>query len=174
MSLTVAQILDIARLSQALATLDIAKGQAFGKRVVPETPQILYTERKAVEWMYNIDPANTSLTLTSNYLYSLCRGYNLQAQNISGTAGVITPVDPSQIPNPYDFVVTGSSLIPTGGNSVILPAFIGFNVLLVRNGLPQSMLNVSGNSYFSWNKSLGLLTLSPAVYQDEQIQIYPV
>ena len=122
MPLTVAQILDIARLSQALATLDIAKGQAFGKRVVPETPQILYTERKAVEWMYNIDPANTSLTLTSNYLYSLCRGYNLQAQNISGTAGVITPVDPSQIPNPYDFVVTGSSLIPTGGNSVILPA----------------------------------------------------
>ena len=82
MPLTVAQILDIARLSQALATLDIAKGQAFGKRVVPETPQILYTERKAVEWMYNIDPANTSLTLTSNYLYSLCRGYNLQAQNI--------------------------------------------------------------------------------------------
>ena len=174
MPLTVAQILDIARLSQALATLDIAKGQAFGKRVVPETPQILYTERKAVEWMYNIDPANTSLTLTSNYLYSLCRGYNLQAQNISGTAGVITPVDPSQIPNPYDFVVTGSSLIPTGGNSVILPAFIGFNVLLVRNGLPQSMLNVSGNSYFSWNKSLGLLTLSPAVYDGEQIQIYPV
>jgi hypothetical protein len=174
MALTVAQILDIARLSQALATLDMTKGALYGRRIAPETPQILYAETKAVEWQYNLDPANTSLQLTSNYLYSLCRGYNLQAQNISGTAGVITPVNPAQVPNPYDFVVTASSLIPDGGNSVIIPAYIGFNLLFVRNGLPQSMLNVSGNSYFSWNKNLGLLTISPAAYAGEQFTLYPV
>ena len=73
MALTVANILDIARISQYIATLDIAKGSFFGKRVVPETPQILYNERKAVEYWYNLDPNDSSLVETSNYLYALCR-----------------------------------------------------------------------------------------------------
>ena len=174
MPLTVAQILDIAKISQYIATIDIEKGKFMGKRVVPDTPQILYNERKAVEWLYNIDPADTSLTQTSNYLYSLCRGYNLQAQQIAGTGGTITPVNPSQIPNPYDFEVTASSLIPDGANSAVISAFIGFNLLFVRNGIPQSTLNIGGNSYFSWNKTLGIITISPAAYSGEQFQLYPV
>ena len=173
MALTVAQILDIAKISQYIATIDIEKGSFFGKRVVPETPQILYNERKAVEWLYNLDPADTSLVETSNYLYSLCRGYNLQAQQISGTGGTITPVNPSQIPSPYDFEVTATSIIPAGATSATLSAFIGFNILFVRNGIPQSTLNLGG-SYFSWNKSLGLITISPAATLSENFQIYPI
>lgn len=174
MALTVAQILDIARISQYIATLDIEKGKFFGRRIAPETPQILYNERKAVEWQYNLDPADTSLTETSNYLYSLCRGYNLQAQQISGTGGTITPVNPSQIPSPYIFEVSSTSLVPTGANSATISAFIGFNVLFVRNGIPQSTLNINGDSYFSWNKNLGLLTIHPAAIQGEIFQIYPI
>lgn len=174
MPLTVAQILDIAKISQYIATIDIEKGALFGKRVVPETPQILYNERKAVEWMYNINPAETSLTETANYLYSLCRGYNLQAQQISGTGGTITPVNPSQIPNPYIFEVSNTSLVPTGAINATIPAFIGFNVLFVRNGIPQSTLNLNGDSYYSWNKNLGLLTINPAAIAGEIFQIYPI
>lgn len=173
MPLTVAQIIDIAKISQYLAQNDVQKGSLFSAPVAPMTPQILYLERKAVEWMYNLDPSNTSLVQTSQYLYSLCRGYNLQAQQISGTAGTISPVIPSQIPNPYDFEVTASSLIADGQSTVTIPAFIGFNVLLVRNGIPQSTLNLGG-SYYSWVKSTGVLTISPAAFLGEQIQIYPV
>lgn len=175
MPLTVNDIINIAKISQYLALRDSQKGSLFGKRVVPETAQILYNERKAVEWMYEIDPANTSLTLTSNYLYSLCRGYNLQAQAILGTntGGSVAPITPTSIPNAYDFVVSGSSLIPTGASSVTLNAYIGWNVLLVRGGIVQSNIN-TGGSYFSWNKTTGLLTISPQAYQDEQFQIYPV
>jgi hypothetical protein len=172
--LTVAQILDIAKISQFLATIDVEKGSLFGKRVVPETPQILYNERKAVEWLYNLNPADSSLVETSNYLYSLCRGYNLQAQQISGTGGVITPVNPTQIPNPYIFEVSATSIVPTGATSATLTAFIGFNVLFVRNGIPQSTLNLNGDSYFSWNKNLGLLTIHPAAIAGEVFQIYPI
>lgn len=173
MALTVAQIIDIAKISQFLATVDVEKGSLFGQRVVPETPQILYLERSAVEWMYNHDPANPTLRETSNYLYSLCRGYNLQAQQISGTGGVISPVNPSEIPAPYDFEVTATSLIPAGATSASIPAFIGFNILFVRNGVPQSTLNLGG-SYYSWNKALGIITISPAAYLSENLQIYPI
>lgn len=172
--LTVAQIIDVAKISQYLATLDVENGSLYGKRVVPETPQILYVIRKGVEWMYDHDPANPSLIETSNYLYSLCRGYNLQAQQISGTGGVITPVNPTQIPSPYDFEVSATSIIPDGATSATLSAFIGFNLLFVRNGIPQSTLNIGGNSYFSWNKPLGIITISPAAFLGESYQIYPV
>ena len=172
--LTVAQILDVAKISQYLATIDIEKGSLFGQRVVPETPQILSNEIFAVESWYNLNPADPTLIETSNYLYALCRGYNLQAQQISGTGGVITPVNPTQIPNPYDFEVTPSSIVPAGATNATLSAFIGFNLLFVRNGIPQSTLNIGGNSYYSWNKNLGLLTISPAAILGEQFQLYPV
>jgi len=174
MALTVADILNIARISQYIATIDIEKGKFFGRRIAPETPQILYNERKAVEWQYNLNPADTSLTETSNYLYSLCRGYNLQAQQIAGTGGTISPVNPSQIPSPYDFEVTASSIVPAGATTATLSAFIGFNLLFVRNGIPQSTLNIGGNSYYSWNKNLGLLTISPAAIAGEQFALYPI
>jgi len=35
-----------------------------------------------------------SLIATSNYLYSLCRGYNLAAAYISGSGGGVTPINP--------------------------------------------------------------------------------
>jgi len=173
MPLTVAQIIDVAKISQYLAQNDVLKGNLFSPPMARTTPQILYLERKAVEWMYNIDPANTSLVQTSQYLYSLCRGYNLQAQQISGTAGAISPVVPAQIPNPYDFEVTASSLIADGQSTVTLNAFIGFNVLFVRNGIPQSIIN-TGGSYYSWVKATGVFTISPAAVLGEQFQIYPV
>lgn len=173
MPLTVAQIIDIAKVSQYLALNDVQKGSLFSPRVAPMTPQILYLERKAVEWMYDLDPGNSSLPQTSAYLYSLCRGYNLQAQQISGTAGSISPVNPAQIPNPYDFEVTASSFIADGQSTVTIPAFIGFNVLFVRNGIPQYTVN-TGQSYFSWVKATGVFTISPAAMTGEQFAIYPI
>ena len=174
MPLTITQILDFAKISQYIATIDIESGKFYGRRVVPETPQVLYNERKAVEYWYNLSPNDPSLIETSNYLYSLCRGYNLQAQQIAGTGGVITPVIPSQIPNPLIFEVSPTTVVPSGATSATITGFIGFNVLFVRNGIPQSTLNINGDSYFSWSKNLGLLTIHPAAITGEVFQIYPI
>jgi len=175
MPLSINDIINIARISQYLAIDDVEKGKLYDKRIAPLTPQILYTIRKGVEWMYGNYPGNDSLPMTANYLFSLCRGYNLQAQAILGTStgGSVAPVTPASIPNAYDFVVSGSSLIPTGASSVTIPAYIGWNVLVVRGGIVQSNIN-TGGSYYSWNKTTGLLTIYPAAYVDEQFQIYPV
>ncbi len=97
MPLTTAQIINIAKVSEYLARVDSARGSLFGQRVSPNAAMILYMERKAVEWMYDHDPTNSTLTLTSNYLYSLCRGYNLQGANIvnGGSGGSVSPITPS-------------------------------------------------------------------------------
>lgn len=176
MPLTVAQIINVAKISQFLAAQDAARGSLFGKRVSPQTARTLYLERKAVEWMYGIDPADTSLTLTSNYLYSLCRGYNLQAQNISGNGGSVSPVNnnTSSTPSPYEFIVSGSSFITTGTGTISIPTFANYNVLFVRNNIPQSTVDLGSGSYYSWDRNTKVFTCTPAASADELFQIYPV
>jgi len=174
MPLTVPQIIEIAKISQFLSQIDVAKGSLFGKRIAPSTPIVLYCERKAVEWLYNLDPNDSTLTLTANYLYSLCRGYNLKAQSITGGGGsVVPPVPPSQ-PLPLQFIVAASgTTFIDGQSSVTLTSFIGYNLLFSRNGIPQS--TVAGQpSLYTWNRSTGLMTISPAAVLDELFQIYPV
>jgi len=61
MPLTVLQIINIAKISQYLAAQDVAKGSLFGNRITPDTPKILYMERKAVEWLYNLTPNLTEV-----------------------------------------------------------------------------------------------------------------
>lgn len=175
MSYTVSQIINIAKISQYLAKIDVAKGSLFGQRIAPNTPQILYAERKAVEWMYNLDPTDSTLTLTANYLYSLCRGYNLKAASISGGGGSVSPVDPvSPTPSPYQFIVAASGeLINNGESSVTITAFIGYNLLFSRGGIPQSTVTTEP-SYYSWDKTSGLFTISPAAITGELFQIYAI
>lgn len=177
MALSVSDIIAIARISQYLAQDDALKGSLFGKRVAPKTPLVLYAERKAVEWMYNLDPSDDTLRLTANYLYSLCRGYNLKARGIldSGGGGSISPVNPETAPSPIQFNVSGSTLLSTGATSATVSSFQGYNLLLVRGGIPQTTVNEGGGaSYYSWDRNLALLTISPAAQAGELFQLYPI
>lgn len=176
MPLSIPDIISIAKISEYLAADDIAKGSLFGTRIAPKTPRILYMERVAVEGRYNLDPSDTTLTLTSNYLYSLCRGYNLKAQGIlsTGGGGAVSPISPASAPTPIQFTVSASSMIPTGGTTVTISSFLGFNLLLVRGGIPQTTVNDGdGGTYYSWDKSLAQLTIFPAANLGELFQLYP-
>jgi len=172
--MTVPQIIQIAKISQYLAADDASKGVLFGARKAPETAKVLYMERKAVEFLYDLDPTDTSLVLTANYLYSLCRGYNLKAMSITGGGGSIAPVNPSTQPLPLQFIVAASgTTFIDGQSSVVLTSYIGYNLLFSRGGIPQSTVT-SESSYYSWNRNTGLLTISPAANLSELFQIYPV
>jgi hypothetical protein len=97
--MTTLEIINIAKVSQYLAAVDVAKGVLYGKRVTPLTAKILYAERAALEWMYSLDPTNDSLIEVGDYVYSLCRGYNLQAQyiiNSSSGGGGVVPIGIAQ------------------------------------------------------------------------------
>ena len=139
MPLTTLQIINIAKVSQYLAQNDVAKGNLFSPRKIPITPQILYAERKAVEWLYNLDPTNSTLTLTGNYLYSLCRGYNLQAQNIinTGGGGSVSPVTPTA-PNIFPLYLKSSDF--SDSTHYNNPNIVGFQMALFVNEYTQQWL----------------------------------
>lgn len=171
-NLTPTQIVNIARVSQYLAGDDVAKGCLFGARKIPTSDRLLYMERKAVQWMLNLDPTNETLRLTSNYLYSICRGYNLRARGVTGSGGSVSPVTPGTMPNPIEFVVTGSSYIPTGDSTKTITTFIGWNLLFIRNNISQSTVD-NGGTYFSWNRATGAFEMFGAAAEDELLQFYP-
>lgn len=174
MSLSVENIIRIAKVSEYLSKIDVANGSLWGERIAPNTPQLLYMERMAVEWLYNLDPTDETLPMTANYLYKFCRGYNLKANSITG-GGTVSPINPITAPNPYDFEVDGSSFVATGATTKNFPStWVGYNLLFVRNGIPQSTLNIGGNSYYSWDRNTAVLTLSPAAQAGESFQFYPV
>lgn len=92
---TVSEIISIAKVSQYLAQVDILKKGLFGGGIDRLLPRKLYCIRKNVEWMYEVDAADTTLTATSNYLYALCAPYNVQAQLIIGGGGGGVVVNPA-------------------------------------------------------------------------------
>ena len=115
---------------------------------------------------------NPTLILTANYLYSLCRGYNLKAQSITGGGSVAPPV-PGTTPSPLIFIVNSSSFIQDGQSSKVITDFIGFNLLFARNGIPQSTVTTE-LTYYSWNKTTGLFTCVGAAVDTELFALYPI
>ena len=131
--------------------------------------------RKNLSWLYNKDSTDTRLIPIANYLYWLCDRWALIAQNISGNGGSVATIS-GTTQTPYEFIVDAStSFIISGQSSQTITAFIGFNVIFVRNNITQSTVDAGGgSSYYSWNKSTGLFTISPAAVLTELFQIYPV
>lgn len=110
----------------------------------------------------------------ANYLYWMCGKFQIEAQFIiQGVGGgIVSVLNPFATPNPLEFEVDGSSYVIDGGSSATFTQFIGYNILFMRNNIPQSIVN-NGGSYFSWNKTTGQFSISPAAYTGELFQIYP-
>lgn len=105
MSLTVLQKINIAKLSQGYALEAIVKGGLYGNGIDLNLSRKLYCIRKNVEWLYNLDSSDTTLTATSNYLISLCYNVFLANNNIPG--GTVAPIAPTiSIKSPI--MITGS------------------------------------------------------------------
>lgn len=87
MSLTVAQKLNIADISQYLCNVDIAKGGLYGKGIDLMHPMKIMSVRKSVQNRYDRDPTDTTLEATSNYMLSLCYKWLSAAQIINSGGG---------------------------------------------------------------------------------------
>jgi hypothetical protein len=110
----------------------------------------------------------------ANYLYWMCGKFQIEAQFIiQGVGGgIVSVLDPFATPNPLEFSVDEVSIIADGESSATFTQFIGYNVLFVRNNVPQSTID-NGGSYFSWNKTTGQFSISQSAYTKELFQIYP-
>lgn len=100
---------------------------------------------------------NEEMRGVANYLIWLCGRYGMDAKAIGGNpGGSVSPVNPGYgALNPLEFTVDDTSPIVTGGNTITLPQFIGYQLLFVRNGLTQVQYNTGTNTYYYWNPITG-------------------
>lgn len=166
--------IQIAELSQAYALIEIQKRGLDGGGIDLKLPRKLYNIRKSVQWLYDLNPSNTTLQGTANYLYALCAPFNLKAQYVisQGSGGTIAPITPIASPIPIEFIVSVSSPIVTGDSVLLITSFIGYNLLFIRNNIPQSQIN-DGGTYFTWNKTTGSFECFGIGSEGELFQLYP-
>lgn len=94
---TITSIIQIAKVSQYLATVRILKGGLYAKGISIWLPRLLYCVRKNVEWAYGNDTDYEDIQLTANYLFALCAPFNAEAAYIlaNGTGGTnVSPINP--------------------------------------------------------------------------------
>lgn len=139
--LSVPEIIVIAKVSAYLAATDLQKIGAYGSRLDPRLPLIIYGERKAVEWAYNQDTDFEELQKSANYLYALCGKYGLLAQRIIDGAAVGTGV---------------STTITTGLNFPIRINSSDFD----EDGLTYTRAGLDGINYILRSKEFNVAFLS--------------
>src|SRR6185437_1201080 len=105
--LTVLDKINIAKLSQTLATIDILKSGLYAGCIDLELPRKLYCIRKTIENTYNLNNSDSTLLATSNYLIALCGKYYLAAQSAISGGGSISPIIPT-LPFTYLIPITGA------------------------------------------------------------------
>lgn len=163
-------LINWAKICQPLARYNEARRKATTGATLDEDLDIkLYITRKDVEYEYDQDPTSENLFPMGNYLLTLMFPYFFEAQQATGSGGSISPLNTDvQIPGDIDFIVDGSTIIPTGGSSVYLnglggrPDLRGYNVDFARGGMMQyTTLQPGGATYYSWNSVTGLFQLLP-------------
>ncbi len=168
--------IDIAKISTYLSGNDNASGALWGARLNPNLQRLIYIEMKSLEWAYEQSGTYPNIDFIANYVYALCGRYGIKAQAIldGGGGGSVVPVSPVTAPNPIEFVVSSSSYIPIGADTKTITSFIGYNLLFVRNNVTQSTVDVgSGSSFYTWSRTTGVLTISPAALDTELFQLIP-
>lgn len=178
--MTVEEKIDIAKVSQFLSSNAIDKAGLFGGGEDLRLPRKLYMIRKNVEWMYDLDPSDDSLTATSNYLLALCGKYQFAASQIVVPGGSVAPISPAEIPDDLDFKVTATSIIATGETQVYfngedgMPDFRGYNLNFSRGGIVQNTTSLGdGSDYYAWNRTSGLFSIYGAARAGELFRIMP-
>lgn len=160
---TIPEIIEIAKCSQYLANNDAAKGTLFGAVVDPTLGIKIYTIRKDVEDLYELDPTNSNgtydLEAMGNYLYGLCGKYALTAQAIisGGGGSVVPPIDPNQYIW-YSFVDTVEASqddSETYQNDLFIGA-IQLNTFTVNSGTLQT-----SPPNFTFDSTTGTIDWSP-------------
>lgn len=122
---TILEIIDIANISQYLASKDVAFDGIFNwGSLDKDLPLKIYDVREAVEWMYAQDPNYSSLFQVATYLYQLCGKYSGIAKGIAAqNSGQVTyNTNTGQIlnglmPVQYQFTV-GDVAAPLNGTNL--------------------------------------------------------
>lgn len=144
--LTPIQVINLAKICQVLAVTDrgfqnATKGAFLDQRL----PTMLYNERKAVEWVYSRNSADSGLQGIANYLYELCYPYIPRAQQIINNQSSVAPT----ITGPTNQSVTVGA---TATFSVSVTGTPPFTYQWFLNGV--AIPGATGSSYSKTNSQL--------------------
>ncbi len=175
---TTARILQITPVAQYLAADKVARGGLFGGTCDPKLPITIYMVYKIVKRVYDEDPAYSGIREVALYLYELIQEFAFRAAAIvdGNTGGQVAPPTPVALPDVLDFIVSASSIIPTGGSSLTIDSYIGYNLSFDRGGQPQYTTDPGdGSTYFSWNRTTGAFALLNGDAQEgERFRLTPI
>ncbi len=140
-SLDIPDILDIANISEYLCVCDIERGGLYGGGQDLQLPTKIYMVKKNVQWMYDIDPSDSTLRFTANYLYALCNKYVLKAQHTTGGGGSVSPVSPS-FGNMIEYLIEVYGGVPDFTNATDYDdtRIVGHNLVIFWNDIPKFLV----------------------------------
>ncbi len=128
-SYSVSQILTIAKISEYLAGNASTKDKLFKNTFIDkELSKVIYMERVGIQNRYNLNPSDSTLIQTSNYLFDLLGKYSAQAESIL----LNQLIPPPTITNPANV----STTVGAGATfSVVVVSSITYTVQWYRNGV---------------------------------------
>ncbi len=128
MSLTIPQIIEVAKISQYLSANKNAKTVVvnYGKLPQNNLPLMIKIVREDVEYMFNNTPTNSTLVGNANYLYSLCGGYAVEAEYIMGITNNGSSLSPSALLANIQFTVDVGDA-PIHGSTEYINPLLAYN-----------------------------------------------
>lgn len=177
MAYSTSDIITWAKAAQPLAAHGEAKKAAQqGGAIDIDLHRKIYIERKSLEWQYAQDPTDDDGILfeQGNYVYALLFPYLFAAQEATGGGGQVVNPTTSGAPDQLNFTVaaSGTTLID-GQSSVTLSDFIGFNLIVNKNGTALTQISTAP-VYYTWDENSGSLTVVPAAFLGDEFQITAV
>ena len=175
--LTIAETIQVGKLSIGLAVNSVARGALFGGKLAPNSPLTMAMATSALEWGNVVGQDAEDLRGLADYAYWIYGKQGLQAQyliGISSGGGTVVPGGGLTRPNQLNFTVaaSGTTLID-GQSTVTLPSgWTGFNVVVNKNGQALTQIT-SAPIYYTWDSTTRLLTVSPAAFLGDEFQITP-
>lgn len=173
---TIPQTIARGDISIYLAANNNSVGALYGGRLSPVSALTIAIVTDALRWGYN-GGAQTAQSLreVANYLIWLTGKYGQQAEYIlnGSGGGTVIPISPTNPPARLDFYVTDSTTIATGQSTIIIPQFIGYELDLYRNNIPQAIVTDGASSYFTWNKNSGTLFIDGAAIEGDLFSLIP-
>lgn len=129
---TPVEIIEIAKLSQYYAAKAVATGKLFAPEINPMLPKILYTERKSLEWAYNLDNTLSTLQNVANYVYRLCGRFGASAISKLGTGGgiIVNPTTPTSLGVAFEYIRRITAADFTNGTDYNADWIAGYEVFV--------------------------------------------
>ena len=111
-------------------------------------------------------------------IYQLYRSLKAKICNLENQVAILNAGTIGISNNKIEFKVTTTSFIVAGATAKLINGtdiynFVGYNLIFIRNGVPQNSIN-SGGTYFTWDKVTGLFTVIGGAELDETFQIFAI